>query len=82
LGRGVVGTAAEKRTVLRIGNVNEFPGHIACDTASQSELVVPLTSEDAHLLGVLDIDSPELNRFDAEDEAGFREIGKIIAAKL
>jgi GAF domain-containing protein len=81
-GRGVVGTAAEKRTVLRIGNVNEFPGHIACDTASQSELVVPLTSEDAHLLGVLDIDSPELNRFDAEDEAGFREIGKIIAAKL
>jgi GAF domain-containing protein len=81
-GRGVVGTAAEKRTALRIGNVNEFPGHIACDTASQSELVVPLTSEDAHLLGVLDIDSPELNRFDAEDEAGFREIGKIIAAKL
>lgn len=81
-GRGVVGTAAEKRTVLRIGNVNEFPGHIACDTASQSELVVPLTSEDAHLLGVLDIDSPELSRFDAEDEAGFRAIGKIIAAKL
>ena len=81
-GRGVVGMAAEKRTVLRIGNVNEFPGHIACDTASQSELVVPLTSEDAHLLGVLDIDSPELNRFDAEDEAGFREIGRIIAAKL
>lgn len=81
-GRGVVGTAAEKLTVLRVGNVNEFPGHIACDTASQSEIVVPLTSEGAHLLGVLDIDSPELNRFDAEDEAGFREIGKIIAAKL
>jgi GAF domain-containing protein len=81
-GRGVVGTAAEKLTVLRVGNVNEFPGHIACDTASQSEIVVPLTSEDAHLLGVLDIDSPELNRFDDEDEAGFREIGKIIAAKL
>lgn len=81
-GRGVVGTAAEKRTVIRVDNVNEFPGHIACDTASQSEIVVPLTSEDAHLLGVLDIDSPELNRFDAEDEAGFREIGKIIAAKL
>jgi GAF domain-containing protein len=81
-GRGVVGTAAEKRTVLRVGNVNEFAGHIACDTASQSEIVVPLTSEDAHLLGVLDIDSPELDRFDAEDEAGFREIGKIIAAKL
>lgn len=81
-GRGVVGTAAEKLTVIRVANVNEFAGHIACDTASQSELVVPLTSEDAHLLGVLDIDSPELDRFDAEDEAGFREIGKIIAAKL
>ena len=81
-GRGVVGTAAEKRTVIRVANVNEFSGHIACDTASQSELVVPLTSDDAHLLGVLDIDSPELDRFDAEDEAGFREIGKIIAAKL
>lgn len=81
-GRGVVGTAAEKKTVIRVGNVNDFPGHIACDTASQSEIVVPLTSADAHLLGVLDIDSPELNRFDDEDEAGFREIGKIIAAKL
>ena len=81
-GRGVVGTAAEKKSVIRVGDVNEFPGHIACDTASRSEIVVPLTSADAHLLGVLDVDSPELNRFDAEDEAGFREIGKIIAAKL
>ena len=81
-GRGVVGTAAEKRTVIRVADVNQFPGHIACDTASKSELVIPLTSDDSHLLGVLDIDSPELDRFDAEDETGFREIGKIIAAKL
>lgn len=81
-GRGVVGTAAEKRNVIRVADVNEFPGHIACDTASKSELVVPLVSDDAHLLGILDIDSPDLNRFDAEDEAGFRVIGKIIAAKL
>ena len=81
-GRGVVGTAAEKRTVVRVANVDEFPGHIACDTASKSEIVVPLVSDDAHLLGVLDIDSPELDRFDAEDEAGFRAIGKIVAAKL
>jgi L-methionine (R)-S-oxide reductase len=82
LGRGVVGTAAEKRTTIRVADVNQFPGHIACDTASRSEVVVPLVSNDSHLLGVLDVDSPELDRFDAEDEAGLRAIGKIIAAKL
>ena len=81
-GRGVVGTAAEKRTTIRVADVNQFPGHIACDTASKSEIVVPLTSADSHLLGVLDVDSPELDRFDADDEEGFRAIGKIIAAKL
>jgi L-methionine (R)-S-oxide reductase len=81
-GRGVVGTAAEKRTTIRVADVSQFPGHIACDSASKSEIVVPLVSNDSHLLGVLDVDSPELDRFDAEDEAGFREIGKIIAAKL
>jgi L-methionine (R)-S-oxide reductase len=81
-GRGVVGTAAEKRTTIRVADVNQFPGHIACDGASKSEIVVPLTSNDSHLLGVLDVDSPELDRFDAEDEAGLRAIGKIIAAKL
>jgi L-methionine (R)-S-oxide reductase len=81
-GRGVVGTAAEKRTVIRVADVNEFPGHIACDTASRSEIVVPLVSDDSHLLGLLDVDSPELDRFDAEDEAGLRAIGKIISSKL
>ena len=81
-GRGVVGTAAEKRTTIRVADVNEFPGHIACDSASRSEIVVPLVSDDSHLLGVLDVDSPELDRFDAEDEAGLRAIGNIIAAKL
>ena len=81
-GRGVVGTAAEKRNVIRVADVNQFPGHIACDTASRSEIVVPLLSDDSHLLGVLDVDSPELDRFDAEDEAGFRAIGQLIAAKL
>ena len=81
-GRGVVGIAAEKRTTIRVADVNQFPGHIACDTASKSEIVVPLMSEDSHLLGVLDVDSPELDRFDADDEEGFRAIGKIIAAKL
>jgi L-methionine (R)-S-oxide reductase len=81
-GRGVVGRAAEKRTTIRVADVSEFPGHIACDTASKSEIVVPLVSDDSHLLGVLDVDSPELDRFDADDEAGLRAIGKIISAKL
>ena len=82
LGRGVVGAAAEKRTTIRVADVNQFPGHIVCDSASRSEIVVPLVSDDSHLLGVLDVDSPELDRFDAEDEDGLRAIGKIIAAKL
>jgi L-methionine (R)-S-oxide reductase len=81
-GRGVVGTAAEKRTPIRVSDVNQFPGHIACDAASRSEIVIPLVSGDSHLLGVLDVDSPELDRFDAEDEEGFGAIGKIIEAKL
>jgi len=81
-GRGVVGTAAEKRNVIRVANVNEYPGHIVCDSASKSEIVIPLVSDDSHLLGVLDVDSPELDRFDVEDEDGFRAIGKIISAKL
>jgi L-methionine (R)-S-oxide reductase len=81
-GRGAVGTAAEKRTIIRVANVNDFPGHIACDSASKSEIVVPLVSDDSHILGVLDVDSPELDRFDAEDEEGLRAIGKIIATKL
>ena len=81
-GRGVVGAAAEKRTTIRVPDVNKFPGHIACDSASRSEIVVPLVSSDSHLLGVLDVDSPEVDRFDDEDEAGLRAIGKIISAKL
>jgi GAF domain-containing protein len=81
-GRGVVGTAAEKRTTIRVGDVNQFPGHIACDMASKSEIVVPMLAGDSHLLGVLDVDSPDLDRFDAEDEAGLKAIAKIIAAKL
>lgn len=81
-GRGVVGTAAEKRSTIRVPDVSKFPGHIACDSTSRSEIVVPLVSGDSHLLGVLDVDSPELDRFDAEDEEALRAIGKIISAKL
>jgi L-methionine (R)-S-oxide reductase len=82
LGRGACGTAAESHSTLRVADVTKFPGHIACDSASRSEIVVPLLTEDSHLIGVLDVDSPELDRFDAEDEAGLRALAKIIAAKL
>ena len=81
-GRGVVGTAAEKRATIRVADVNKFAGHIACDMASKSEIVIPMLSDDSHLLGVLDVDSPELDRFDAGDEAGLKAVAKIIAAKL
>ncbi|BCB05267.1 GAF domain-containing protein [Bacillus sp. KH172YL63] len=67
LGRGVCGTSASEQKTLLIDDVHQFPGHIACDAASQSEIVVPLVKE-GKLLGVLDIDSPEKARFDQEDQ--------------
>ena len=66
IGKGVCGTAARERRTLIVPNVNEFPGHIACDAASQSEIVVPVMRGN-RVLGVLDVDSPKLARFDAED---------------
>jgi L-methionine (R)-S-oxide reductase len=71
MGRGVCGTAAERREILVVPDVNQFPGHIACDAASRSEIVVPLVQQ-GRLLGVLDLDSPELARFDAEDRDGLK----------
>jgi L-methionine (R)-S-oxide reductase len=71
MGRGVCGAAAERREILVVPDVNEFPGHIACDAASRSEIVLPLV-QDGRLLGVLDLDSPELARFDQEDRDGLR----------
>jgi GAF domain-containing protein len=82
LGRGVCGTAAESHSTLRVADVTKFPGHIACDTASRSEIVVPLLTGDSHLIGVLDVDSPEVDRFDAEDEAGLSALAKIIARRI
>ncbi|MFN2508496.1 MAG: GAF domain-containing protein [Chthoniobacterales bacterium] len=82
IGRGVCGTAAEQRMTLRVANVEEFAGHIACDTASKSEVVVPLASPAGTVIGVLDIDSPRLGRFDAEDEAGLEKLAAIIAQQL
>jgi GAF domain-containing protein len=69
LGSGVCGTAAKSRTTVVVPDVAAFPGHIACDTASRSEIVVPLI-KDGSLLGVLDIDSPKLGRFGHADQAG------------
>ncbi len=69
VGRGVCGTAAERRDTLIVPDVHEFPGHIACDDASRSEIVVPML-KDGRLLGVLDLDSPRVARFDQEDAAG------------
>ena len=67
VGRGVCGTAASRQETQRIADVHAFPGHIACDAASQSEIVIPIV-KDGTLLGVLDIDSPEKDRFDEIDE--------------
>jgi L-methionine (R)-S-oxide reductase len=69
MGRGVCGTAAEHREILVVPDVNAFPGHIACDAASRSEIVLPLIQH-GRLLGVLDVDSPNLARFDDEDRDG------------
>jgi L-methionine (R)-S-oxide reductase len=71
MGRGVCGTAAARRETLVVPDVNEFPGHIACDAASRSEIVVPLIQE-GRLLGVLDLDSPNVSRFDHEDRDGLQ----------
>ena len=76
IGRGVCGTAATTRTTQLVADVHEFPGHIACDAASRSELVVPLV-RDGELLGVLDLDSPLPGRFDAEDQAGIEALAAI-----
>ena len=69
LGKGVCGTAAERRETILVPDVDAFPGHIACDAASRSEIVVPIL-EGGELRGVLDIDAPEKNRFDEKDRAG------------
>ena len=76
LGRGVCGTAAQKRETIVVPDVEQFPGHIACDHASRSEVVVPLV-KDGKLIGVLDLDSPGLARFDAADARGLAATAEI-----
>lgn len=77
LGKGVCGTAAENDETLVVPNVHEFPGHIACDSASNSEIVVPI-HKDGEVVGVLDIDSPNLNRFSEEDKLGLQKFVKAL----
>jgi L-methionine (R)-S-oxide reductase len=81
LGKGVCGTAAEQRKPVLVPDVHEFPGHIACDSASRSELVVPLLRGET-LIGVLDLDSPRLARFDARDQAGCEALVAVIVRHL
>jgi L-methionine (R)-S-oxide reductase len=80
-GTGVCGVAAATRQVQRVEDVSAFPGHIACDAASASEIVVPLI-RDGDLLGVLDIDSPDKARFTQEDETGCVKLGEILSRVL
>lgn len=81
VGKGVCGTAvAEKKTML-IEDVHAFPGHIACDAASQSEIVIPLI-KDGNVIGVLDIDSPELSRFTKEDQEGLELFTEVLMKHL
>jgi GAF domain-containing protein len=79
--KGVCGAAATTRQTQRVADVNAFPGHIACDSASRSEIVVPLVRGD-ELIGVLDVDSPQLDRFDADDQRGMEAIAQIFLESL
>jgi L-methionine (R)-S-oxide reductase len=81
VGEGVCGAAAATREVQLVEDVHAFPGHIACDSASASEIVVPLM-RGGEVIGVLDIDSPSLARFDEEDRAGIVKLGEILEAAI
>lgn len=81
LERGVCGAAARTRQTQRVADVHAFPGHIACDAASRSELVVPLLRDD-DLIGVLDLDSPVPDRFDADDQRGLEAIAQAYLESL
>lgn len=80
IGRGVCGTAAERRATVIVRDVHQFPGHIACDAASNSEIVVPMLNN-GELIGVLDLDSPKVARFDEQDREGLEEfVAALLAA--
>ncbi|MDM5360113.1 L-methionine (R)-S-oxide reductase [Peribacillus sp. B2I2] len=81
MGKGVCGTSAATEKTLRIEDVHQFPGHIACDAASRSEIVIPLM-KDGKLFGVLDIDSPVTDRFDEIDQQGLEKFAEILSRHL
>lgn len=79
VGKGVCGTAVSENRTQVVSDVHAFPGHIACDSASRSEIVIPVRLKD-RIIGVLDIDSPIINRFDEEDRIGLEELVRILEA--
>ena len=81
LGKGVCGTAAQRRETVLVEDVHAFPGHIACDSASNSEIVIPLL-KGTELLGVLDVDSPRLRRFGPADQRGLEALARIFVESL
>lgn len=81
VGKGVCGTAAQLKETVVVDNVHEFPGHIACDTESNSEIVIPLVKNEL-LIGVLDLDSPLFGRFDEEDAKGLNELAEIFVDSI
>ncbi|QWP76945.1 GAF domain-containing protein [Lysobacter sp. K5869] len=81
LDKGVCGAAASSRATQRVADVHDFPGHIACDAASRSEVVVPLTRGE-ELIGVFDLDSPVPDRFDADDQAGLEALARVYVESL
>lgn len=81
IGQGVCGTAAQSGNTQTVADVHAFPGHIACDAASASELVVPLVYE-GKVVGVIDLDSPDRARFDAEDAAGIEALAALVAGRI
>lgn len=81
VGKGVCGRAVAENRLQRVENVHNFPGHIGCDSASNSEIVLPLYCR-GKIWGVLDIDSPSLNRFSSEDEAGLAAVSRVISEMI
>ena len=81
LGKGVCGTAVQENRSLRVPDVHAFPGHIACDSASNSELVIPIRSS-GKVVGVLDLDSPEFDRFTSEDQTGLEGFAAVLGAAV
>jgi GAF domain-containing protein len=82
LDQGVCGAAATRRNTLVVQDVHAFPGHIACDSASNSEVVVPIVLANGRLLGVLDLDSPLVNRFDDDDARGLERLVAVLVAAI